>query len=194
MDETDYMPQPSPDLAAPKKAAPKKRASRGGGRPRKAAPAPRVRATPTTPVEQLAAAATSGLKNETAGGRPSNASKMEKGLVNLHVGIGAILQVLGLLGAQPRLMAVGSALDLQAEPAAAALAAWAETNSRVRAALEMFATGGGALLVLAAYAPVVKSAVTGLPPDGASALDLGALLGGLDLASMFGDDSSPAPV
>jgi hypothetical protein len=185
MDETfSPTPEPAADTEAPK-APPRKRARRAAP-PRKRT----QRKAPQDAAEKLANAATAGIDNKTKGGRPSNASKMEAGLVHLHVGAGAMLTVGGMMLGQPRMMATGQALDMQAEQCAAALAAWAEQNERVRKALEALTGVGGGLLVLTAYAPVLKAAVTGKAPEGAPdplAQMIGGLdLGGLDLGAMFG--------
>lgn len=174
----------------PAKPAPKKRASRGGGRPRKAASST-ARPSTKSAAEKLADAATAGLSNETKTGRPSTASKMEQGLVNLHVGLGAMCSVGGLMMQQPRMVAVGGALEVQADACAKALASWADSSPRVRAALESFTEYGGGLLVLAAYAPIVQAAITGKAPEGATD-PLEAIFGAMDLGAMMGNGANPA--
>lgn len=169
--------QPSPDPIAAEPQAPAATPRRA---PRKR-PTKRTRKAPSSPGAAAAAAATAGIDNKTRAGKPSKASKMEDGLTQLHIALGAMMTVGGYMLGQPRIMATGQALDMQAEACAAALAAWADTNDRVRKALEQLTTAGGGLLVLTAYMPVVKAAISGQAPEGALPDPLAAVVGGLDL-------------
>ncbi len=103
-----------------------------GGRPRKAAAAPAPVANP--------------------GGRPSNRDKLARTLSDQYVMIGALML--------PFAPQTGAAVLTSAEQCGTALAAWAETNPRVRRALERMTTGAGAIAVLGAHAPIVLAAVS----------------------------------
>lgn len=86
-----------------------------------------------------------------AGGRPSNRDKLAKSLAEQYVMMGALLF--------PFAPTVAQAVIASAEGCGSSLASWAETNARVRKALERVATSAGFVGVVGAHVPILLAAV-----------------------------------
>lgn len=120
-----------------------------------------------TPLDDIAAAAVPDPRPST-GGRPSTdergRNRMAESLSTAYEGFGGILQAGAAVfagiapGAASRINAVGHELRANADRCGLALARWADTNPRVKEWLSGLATGSGALLVLAAHAPIIAAA------------------------------------
>jgi len=108
---------------------------RGRGRPPKAKPAPAAEDKATT-------------------GRPSNETKMAKSIAAQYRMLGKVVGNVAPLA--------GHAIREDADDCAAALAAWAETNPRVKRFLESGTTNLGLFGVLAAHTSIVAMVIAEL--------------------------------
>jgi hypothetical protein len=77
----------------------------------------------------------------------------------------------------------GQATIAQADSCGSSLAAWAETNPKVKRALERTLSGAGFATVLAAHLPIVLAVVTDVQARNAGPAAIADMP---DLASMFG--------
>ena len=110
-------------------------------------------AAPADPDPIVDAKRRPGRPRKTAGeataskvGRPSNADKLAKTLADQYTTLGAILMIFA--------PTAGATMIDRADVCAQSLASWAETNPKVRKALERVNTGAGAVSVLIAHAPI----------------------------------------
>lgn len=164
---------PNPTNPAPK---------RRGGRPPGAKTNPAIKAATkarkesgaagTVPRDdlaaQIAAAAIPADKPAAAGGRPTVGATarttLAQSLAAAYEGFGGLLSTAGAVATAVnpalggRLLDVGRELIANADRCGIALARWADTNPRVKAWLNNMATGSGALMVLAAHAPIIAAA------------------------------------
>lgn len=114
-------------------------------------------------------------------GRPSNADKLAKSLADQYVAVGTILTFFA--------PTAGRAMIEQSEQCAQSLASWAETNPKVRKALERVNTGAGAVSVLIAHAPIAVAIYADVTRP---ALDPAAEVDGLSMAaSIFAGMPTP---
>lgn len=177
---------PEPSGTAPKRTVGRPKGSKTK-RPNSA------RRTAATAASAAASEALGGPSPAKGPGRPSTReaqnAKMEEGLRNFYVGLGAMLRVTGGAIRNRRAAAVGAEMVEQADMCARALVAWSDQNASVRKFLEQITTAGGAALVLSAHTPIVMAALA--PPEMGDGADLlGSLLG------MFGgmdEDGTPSP-
>ncbi len=95
-----------------------------------------------------------GSGSASTGGRPRNMDRLTEQLAGQYVFVGMFLRM-----ASPN---AGNAMIVQADECAKSLAAWAETNPKVRKALEKMVNGAGAASVIAAHAPIVFAVVQDL--------------------------------
>lgn len=106
-------------------------------------------------------------------GRPSNTDKLAKSLADQYVALGAILSIFA--------PTAGATMIDRAEPCAQSLASWAETNPKVRKALERVNTGAGAVSVLIAHAPIALAVYADLTSSSSAPLPTGDTAGVFDL-------------
>lgn len=137
-------------------------------------------------ADKLAAAAVP-PRPDSLGGRPTvrqNArAALSEQLAVSYTAAGAMIEVAGVaLTLNPstratgeRIRAVGVELGRNADKCGEALAHWADTNPRVKAWLSRVSTGSGALMVLAAHAPILAAAFGSSPAVGEM---IGDVLGG----------------
>lgn len=107
-----------------------------------------------------------------APGRPSNKDKLGKQLAEQYAMLGMFLLMVA-----PN---AGRATLEQADSCGAALAAWADTNPRVRKLLERTLSGAGAAAVLAAHLPIVVAALADVKggKEGSPLAGMAAMFGG----------------
>ena len=179
---------PPVSTPAPSGTAPRRKVGRPKGSTTKR---PNSAKTAAASAASKAAETALGDKAPRSAGRPTTREtqndKMEEGLRNFYVGLGAMLRVLGLAIGNNRAAAVGAATTDQADICARALVSWSEQNAAVRKALEQLTTAGGAALVISAHTPIIMAAWS--PPATTAPDDL---LGGL--FAMFSESDSAAPV
>lgn len=95
---------------------------------------------------------------KSAGGRPSNRDRLTKQLAEQYTMLGTLLSLVA-----PN---VGRTIIVQADSCAESLSAWAETNPKVRKAIERTVNGAGAIGVLAAHAPIALAVVVEVTSKG----------------------------
>jgi hypothetical protein len=132
-------------------------------------------------------------KSSTAGGsstgagpgRPGVHATRARKVADQYEQLGAGLELAALFS--PRLAMFGIAMEKHSSDLGEAWATWADTSPRVATLVDKGAFGGGMLIVIAAHVKLFRDAAGPIDPEvAAMALDLGGLMDGLDLGSMFG--------
>jgi hypothetical protein len=169
---------PGSKTAPAKKAAARTRkaASRPTGPTAQPAPSPEVDAPPPGPqgLFDLLAGAAVPESERSGAGRPKAVDKMGETLAVFYEAFGQIIAlparfVPGLY----RVGAMGDAIVENADTCGLALARWADSSPRIKAALSKGGELSGGLLVVAAHAPIILAPLFARPPQPMGGIPMG---------------------
>jgi hypothetical protein len=183
---------PGSKTAPAKKAAARTRkaASRPTGPTAQPAPSPEVDAPPPGPqgLFDLLAGAAVPESERSGAGRPKAVDKMGETLAVFYEAFGQIIALPAryIPGAY-RIGAMGDAIVENADTCGLALARWADSSPRIKAALAKGGELSGGLLVVAAHAPIILAPLFAQPRQPAGGIPMG------PASDMPNGDAPPAP-